>query len=78
MHTLRREIFSAAEIKSMSLSFAIPSTGAAVTRTLSEAPCNPTISFFEARGCSLTVNRTPAAVFRAGSVLKPAGTSATR
>jgi len=50
MHTLRREVFSAAEIKSMRLSFAIPSTGGAVTRTLSEDPCNHTISFFEARG----------------------------
>jgi hypothetical protein len=50
MHTLRREVFNAAEIKSMRLSFAIPSTGGAVTRTLSEDPCNPTISFFEARG----------------------------
>ena len=74
MHTLRREVLSAVEIKSIRLSFAIPSTGGAVTRTLSAVPCNPTISFLEARGCSLTVNRTlsPLELRRASSPLKPA------
>jgi len=50
MHTLRREILSALERSSTKASFAIPSTGGAVTRTFSEVPCDPTISFFDARG----------------------------
>lgn len=48
MHTLRREMSSALERKSIRASFANPSTGGAVTRTLSDTPCNPAISLFDA------------------------------
>ena len=51
---------------STSSSFALPSTGGLVSFTLSAPPRRPAIFLFEERGSTLTLMRTPPAVFSNG------------
>src|SRR6266446_8356719 len=57
--TDERGTFKSFAKKSMQASLALPSTGGAVSESLSASPTCPVIAFFFARGCTLTAKVTP-------------------